>query len=103
MQAFLEASRVELAQFGVGVTIINPGFVTTPMTEKNRFKMPFLMQAPAAAVVIANGLERGARLVEFPKPMSLLMRSMRLVPDAIYERMMVPNGRRKMDPSKVKR
>src|SRR5215217_409305 len=42
MQAFLEASRVELAAYGVGVTIINPGFVSTAMTAKNRFRMPFL-------------------------------------------------------------
>lgn len=96
MQAFLEASRIELAPYGVGITIINPGFVATPMTEKNRYRMPFLVQAPKAAEIIANGLERGARVIEFPRPMSLLMRFMRLVPDALYERMMVPYARRRM-------
>lgn len=103
MQAFLEAVRVELAPYDVGVTIVNPGFVATPMTEKNRFRMPFLMQPEEAAVVIADGLERGDRLIEFPKPMSLLMRLVRQVPDALYERMMVPYARRKMDPTRVKR
>lgn len=103
MQAFLEASRVELAPFGVGVTIVNPGFIATPMTEKNRFRMPFLMNADEAAVVIADGLESGARVVEFPRPMSLLMRFTRLLPDAIYDRIMVPYGRRRIDESKIKR
>jgi hypothetical protein len=60
------------------------------MTEKNRFKMPFLMQPDAAATVIADGIERRARVVEFPLPMSLLMRVTRLIPDAIYDRMTSP-------------
>ncbi|MFP5245298.1 MAG: SDR family NAD(P)-dependent oxidoreductase, partial [Thermoanaerobaculia bacterium] len=64
MQAFLEAARIELVPYGVGVTIVNPGFVRTAMTEKNRFKMPFLMNADEAANVIADGIERGARVVE---------------------------------------
>ncbi len=103
VQAFLEAARIELKPYGVGVTIVNPGFVATPMTEKNRFRMPFLMQADAAAVVMANGIARGARVVEFPRRMSLLMRLVRYLPDALYERIMVPYARRKIDMTKVKR
>ncbi len=103
VQAFLEAARIELKPHGVGVTIVNPGFVATPMTEKNRFRMPFLMQAGDAAAVIAKGIERGARVIEFPRPMSLLMRFVRYIPDALYERIMVPYARRKIDPAKVKR
>jgi short-subunit dehydrogenase len=103
VQAFLEAARIELKPYGVGVTIVNPGFVATPMTEKNRFRMPFLMQPGDAARVIARGIARGARVVEFPRPMSLLMRLVRYLPDALYERIMVPYARRKIDPAKVKR
>ena len=95
MQAFLEASRVELAPYGVGVTIVNPGFIATPLTEKNRFRMPFLMQADEAARVIADGLERGKRVVEFPLPMSLLMRFLRVMPDALYDRVMASTARRR--------
>lgn len=94
MQTFLEASRVELAPYGVGVTIVNPGFIATPLTEKNRFKMPFLMQADKAARIIANGLEKGKRVVEFPLPMSLLMRLVRHLPDALYDRAMAPAARK---------
>lgn len=103
MQAFLEASRIELAPYGVGVTIVNPGFVATPLTEKNRFRMPLVMQADRAARIIADGLERGKRVVEFPRPMSLLMRFMRSLPDAMYDRVTVRYARRKVDPTKVKR
>lgn len=90
MQAFLESARVDLAPYGVGVTIVNPGFVETAMTAKNRFRMPFLMKAAPAARIIARGIERGDRIVEFPKRMSLLMRTARLIPDALYDRITIP-------------
>jgi short-subunit dehydrogenase len=97
MISFLEASRVELLQYGVGVTIINPGFVITAMTDKNRFKMPFLMKADDAARIIADGLDRGRRIIEFPRPMSLLMRFARLLPAAVWDRATAPYARRKID------
>jgi short-subunit dehydrogenase len=103
MQTFLEASRIELRQYSVGVTTINPGFVITAMTEKNRFEMPFLMKAGDAARVIADGLERGKRVVEFPRPMSLLMRFARLLPAAVWDRATAPQARRKVDPEQAKR
>ena len=96
VQAFLEAARIELVPYDVGVTIVNPGFVVTEMTAKNRFHMPFLMKSPRAARIIADGIERGKRVIEFPFRMSLLMRITRLVPDALYEKMMVPVARRKI-------
>ncbi|HUP63535.1 MAG TPA: SDR family NAD(P)-dependent oxidoreductase [Thermoanaerobaculia bacterium] len=95
MQAFLEASRVELAPYGVGVTIVNPGFIATPLTEKNKFKMPLLMQPDKAARVIADGIGRGKRVVEFPRTMSLLMRAMRQLPDPVYDRVTASFARRR--------
>ena len=88
MQTFLESARVELAPLGVRVTTVNPGFIATPMTEKNTFRMPFLMQADAAARIIVDGIERGARVVEFPRPMSMAMRFARLLPSSVYDRVM---------------
>jgi short-subunit dehydrogenase len=103
MQAFLEASRVELGQYDVGVTTINPGFVVTAMIEKNRFNMPFLMKADEAARVIADGLERGKRVVEFPLPMSLLMRMARLLPAGLWDGVTQGLVKRKIDPEKARR
>lgn len=96
MHSFLEASRIELLPYDVQVTTVNPGFVTTPMTEKNRFKMPFLMDAPKAARIIADGIDRRQRVIEFPLRMSLLMKFTRLLPNAIYERATVGFARRKV-------
>ncbi|MBV9495559.1 MAG: SDR family NAD(P)-dependent oxidoreductase [Acidobacteria bacterium] len=94
MQTLLEASRIELVPHGVGVSVINPGFVDTPIVSKNRFRMPFLLQAPEAARIIADGLERGKRVIEFPTPMSFLMRTVRILPTALYEWAMVPYARK---------
>jgi len=80
MQNFLEASRVELASAGVGVTIVNPGWVDTPIIDKYKGAVPFLVSAPKAARIIADGIERGAKVVEFPLPISLLMRTIRFMP-----------------------
>jgi short-subunit dehydrogenase len=95
MQSFLEASRIELAPYGVAVTTINPGFVRTEMTKKNTFPMPFLMDAAPAAKLIADKLQRRARVIEFPWAMSLLMRTARLLPSALYDRLTGPFARRK--------
>jgi len=102
MQSFLEASRIELKPLGVGVTIINPGFIATAMTEKNK-SMPFLWQAPRAAKYIADRLERGKEVIEFPLPMSLLTRSFRFLPRALFDRMTLVYAKRKIDRSKLKR
>jgi short-subunit dehydrogenase len=103
MQAFLEASRVELAPVGVGVTIVNPGWVDTPIIEKYKGPVPFVMPAAKAARIIADGIERGKRVVQFPLPMSLVMRFVRALPDALYDRALRPYAKRKIDPSKVRR
>lgn len=96
VQTFLEGIRGELALTGIRVTTVNPGYVRTPMTDRNRFPMPFLMSAEDAAVVIADGLEAGKREIEFPRPMSLFMRAVRLLPNALYDRATMPYARRKM-------
>jgi short-subunit dehydrogenase len=95
MQAFLEGSRIELKPYGVMVTIINPGFVETPMTKKNKFPMPFMIKADKAARIIADGLEAKKRVIEFPRRMSLAMRLVRQIPDPIYDRIMAPYARRR--------
>ena len=99
MQAFLEASRIELLQYGVGVTTVNPGFIETAMTLKNRFRMPFLWKVERAAHVIADGLEREKRVIEFPLAMSIATRAMRHAPDVLYELVTKKSARKR--PSKT--
>ena len=81
----LNALRFELEPRGIGVTVINPGFVKTPLTEHNLFPMPFLMEAGDAAERIVRGLERGKKEIHFPAPLSWTLKVMRILPYPLYE------------------
>ena len=83
----LESFRVDLKRSNIAVTSIHPGFIDTPLTAVNRFKMPFLMSADRAARLIANGLERRRSELTFPWQMKLLMNLARLLPNWIYDAM----------------
>lgn len=96
MQAWLEATRIELLHRGVTVTIVNPGFIDTPLVRKNRHAMPFMMTSPRAAKIICDGLERQARTIEFPLPMSITMRFARLIPAFLFDRLASPYGKAKL-------
>lgn len=85
---FLESLRVDLWRAGISVTDVRPGFVATPLTAKNKFKMPFLMTSPEAAERIVRALERKKRVFAFPWPTALAMRFATLLPSFIYERLM---------------
>src|SRR5690348_4082420 len=69
IKAWGEAIGPILATEGVGVSVICPGFVATPMTATNDFRMPFLMTAEAAARRMRQGLARNSPLIAFPWPM----------------------------------
>ena len=60
---------------GVAVTVVAPGFVTTDLTGQNDFEMPFVIEAPEAARIIADGLEAGDPEIAFPRRMSLAMKT----------------------------
>jgi short-subunit dehydrogenase len=80
MLNLLEALRGALAPRGVVVQTVSPGFVKTPMTDRNSFPMPFLIPAESAARTIADGIEKGKAEIVFPFPMMLLMKTVRLLP-----------------------
>lgn len=84
---FLEAMRFHTAPQGVAVTIINPGFVKTPLTDKNEFPMPFIIPAEDAAQRIVRGLERAKKEIHFPGAFSWPLKLMRVLPYPIYERL----------------
>ncbi|MEO6822202.1 MAG: SDR family NAD(P)-dependent oxidoreductase [Candidatus Nanopelagicales bacterium] len=80
----LEAMRGSLAQHGIRVTTVCPGFVRTEMTADNTFSMPFLIEPDQAATSIANGLEKRRNEIIFPLPMALLMKAARAVPVGLW-------------------
>jgi NAD(P)-dependent dehydrogenase (short-subunit alcohol dehydrogenase family) len=68
-KAWGEALAVRLAPEGIAVTVVLPGFVDTPMTRGNYFRMPLLWKVDKAARVIRRGLARRKRRIAFPLPM----------------------------------
>lgn len=82
---FLESIRFHLVEHGLGVTVINPGFVRTPLTDQNDFEMPFLVEPDRAARIICNGIARGKKDITFPFIFGWTIRLMRVIPYPIYE------------------
>lgn len=79
-----EALHPGLAKKGVTLSIINPGFVKTPLTDKNDFPMPFIVTAEEAADHIAKGMAAGKFEIAFSWKMVLLLKSLRLLPYPLY-------------------
>ena len=68
----------------IGVSIINPGFVETPLTAQNKFKMPALISPEQAATQILRGWARGDFEIHFPKRFTLWMKALQLLPYRLY-------------------
>lgn len=83
----MDGLRFTLEPRGIRVTVINPGFVRTPLTDRHTFHMPFLVEASDAAERIVRGLERGKKEIHFPAPMSWTVKLLRVLPYPIYERL----------------
>jgi short-subunit dehydrogenase len=81
----LESLRVELRGSGVSVVTIAPGYVATPMTARNPYRMPFLMDPDRAAASMARAIARRKRFHVMPWPMALVGRALRLLPRALYD------------------
>ncbi len=79
-----EALQPELASQGVRIRVINPGFVDTPLTRKNRFAMPFLMTAEQAAQRIVGKLDGSAFEIAFPRRFVWLLKVLRCLPYRAY-------------------
>lgn len=82
---YLEGLRVELKRYGIKVITVKPGFVKTPMTDQNKFKMPLLMEPEQAAQIIINGIKKRKSVIQFPWQMVLLTRLVGLLPGKLYE------------------
>jgi len=73
VRAYGEALRPLLKPHGIGVNVVCPGFIRTPMTKVNDFPMPFLMEVDEAARRVKAGIEKDKPVIAFPLPMFLLM------------------------------
>ena len=91
---YLEALRIELRPSGVKVVTVCPGYVATPMTAVNKYRMPFILPADVAARRIARVIDAGRRYAVVPWQMALVARAMKLLPNAVYDRLFKRAGRK---------
>jgi len=84
---WLESLRAELHGSGVSVVCVCPGYIDTPMTQVNRYRMPFLLPADEAARRIARAIAARRRLAVIPWQMAALSVLMRAMPGALYDRL----------------
>jgi short-subunit dehydrogenase len=79
-----EVLRLELAGLGIVVSLVNPGFVETPMTVENDFPMPFIIKAEDAAARIIKGLRKQRFEVAFPWQLVTMLKLGRILPYGLY-------------------
>ncbi len=79
-----ECLRPELERLGVTVSVINPGFIDTPLTERNTIPMPFMLSPEDAARRIVAGLKTGKFEIAFPWQMVSMAKLMRVLPYSVY-------------------
>ena len=79
-----ESLKPELERDGVAVSVINPGFVRTPMTAVNDFDMPYLMEPTDAARATIAGLAAGKFEIAYPKPFVRILKIARVLPYRMY-------------------
>ncbi len=82
-----EALYIDLHDEGLGVSVINPGFVETPLTSQNTFRMPALIKPEQAAIEIIAGWEAGRFEIHFPKRFTAWLKLMRSAPHGLYFKM----------------
>jgi short-subunit dehydrogenase len=90
VNVYMEGLRIQLRGKGVAVTTVCPGFVKTPMTAMNEFKMPWVMDADEAARRIVRALRRRPAIYNFPWPTTLVMKLTQWLPDWMVARFMGP-------------
>ena len=90
LRAYAEALRPRLERYGIGVTVVCPGFFDSPMTDRFDGPTPFLLSSDGAARIVKRGIDRGRRRVAFPWPLVLGLQFCDIAPafigDAILRR-----------------
>ena len=85
MSAYFESIRIDLRGTGVGVTIVHPGFIKTPLTAGREAHMPYLMELDDAVKKIVSAIEKGKKSVAFPWQLATVVRAGMLMPAFMYD------------------
>ena len=83
-----ECLYLDLAPRALAVSLVNPGFVRTPLTDQNQFHMPALLSPRDAAAAMLRGWETGRFEIHFPKRFSYFLKLLRFLPSRFYHRVL---------------
>ncbi|QQS33191.1 MAG: SDR family NAD(P)-dependent oxidoreductase [Acidobacteriota bacterium] len=86
MTAFFESVRLDVKHSGIDVTIIQPGFIKTPLTAGREAKMPFLMDLEDAVPLFIRAIERRKKFAAFPWQLATIVRAGKIMPAWLYDR-----------------
>lgn len=78
---------IDLAKHDIAVTLVHPGFVQTPLTDRNTFAMPMIISAESAAKTIMRGIAKGKSEIRFPRLFVFMMRLLALLPFPLWRRL----------------
>ena len=92
--AYCESLRVECCGSGVRVVTLVPGYVATPLTANNPYRMPFLMTPEDFAEGAFRAIQAGSSYAVIPWQMGVVAKVLRLLPNALYDRLMARRGRK---------
>jgi len=93
--AYCESLRVECRARGVRVVTLVPGYVATPLTARNTYAMPFMLQADEFAARAKRAIDAGVSYRVIPWPMAVVAKVMRLLPNVLFDRVVSGRGRKK--------
>ncbi len=94
MISYCESLRGECRPHGVKVVTIAPGYVATPLTAKNQYGMPFLMQPDEFAERAFTAIGKGVTFRVIPWQMGVVARLLRVLPDFLFDRALVGRARK---------
>ncbi|NOH95979.1 SDR family NAD(P)-dependent oxidoreductase [Vibrio sp. 99-70-13A1] len=83
---------VTLAPHNINVTLVHPGFVETPLTDRNTFSMPMLISSEQATQRIIKGIEQGKADISFPRRFIFIMKCLRFLPTSLWQKLATRMG-----------
>lgn len=92
--AYCESLRGECRPFGLKVVTLLPGYIATPLTARNPYPMPFLLQPAEFAALAFRAIESGTSYRVIPWPMAVVAKLLRLLPNALFDRAFAGRGRK---------
>jgi short-subunit dehydrogenase len=92
--SYCESLRGELRGSGVNVVTLCPGYIDTPLTRQNRYRMPFLMQPPEFAARAFDAIAQGASYRVIPWQMGWVAKALRVLPNGLYDKVLAGRPRK---------